>query len=158
MSVFISHRKTDGVIAESVAQILKSHRIETYLDVLDPALNNQKHITEKILNGLRRSSHLLAIISDNTQGSWWVPFEIGVATEGDKRIATYSTVPISSLPDYLKMWPVLIQYAQISMFAMRYLSDRLILEKAYKYTEAGKTTVQSAADFHRLLKSDIGQK
>lgn len=157
MSVFISHRKTDTTIALSIADILKTHHIETYVDVLDPSLDDKRHLTDKILNGLRKCSHLIAIISDNTQGSWWVPFEIGVATEGDKRIVTYRAILIPDFPDYLTMWPIITQKAQIGLFAMRYIKDSIVLEKASKTYEAKITEVKTAEDFHRLLKGDLGQ-
>jgi len=157
MSIFISHKKEDEVVAKQIVSTLKTHGIETYLDVLDPDLVDKTDITKKILKGLHECSHLLAIISTVTSESWWVPFEIGVATEGDKRIVTYSTVSILSLPDYLKMWPIITQMSQIGMLAMRYLRDKLVLAKANKTDEAQATSIQTASDFHRLLKDDLGQ-
>ena len=56
------------------------------------------------------------------------------------------------------MWPIIIQISQIDLFAARYLKDRLVLEKSYKSYEAASTMIQSASDFHRLLKSDLGQR
>ena len=53
------------------------------------------------------SDRLLAIVTENTPLSWWVPFEIGVARETDSLIATFlevnrvSTVKVE-LPSYLK--------------------------------------------------------
>jgi hypothetical protein len=158
MAVFISHKKEDENIAKQVDGALKAKGIDTYLDILDPALIDKMNITTKILSGLNKCSHLLAIVSSKTSESWWVPFEIGVATKGDKRICTYSIVPVSSLPDYLTMWPVVIQISQIELFAARYMKDKLILEKAYKTYEASTTLIQTANDFHRLLKGDLGQK
>ncbi len=157
MAVFISYKKEDEGIARQIDSTLKSHHIETYLDILDPSLIDKTYITKKILNGLHRCSHLLAIISTITSESWWVPFEIGVATEGDKRIITYSTISIASLPDYLKIWPIISQMAQIGMFARRYNNDKLVLAKAYKIAESQATAIQTANDFHRLLKTDLGQ-
>src|SRR3989338_6083979 len=147
MAVFISHKKEDESVAKQIDITLKAKGIDTYLDILDPTLIDKTNITAKILDGLNKCSHLLAVISSKTSESWWVPFEIGAATKGDKRICTYSTIPIASLPDYLTMWPIIIQISQIDLFAARYLKDRLVLEKSYKSYEAASTMIQSASDF-----------
>ena len=159
MPVFISHRKADTATAVRANSRLKQYGIPTYLDVLDLALQSPENVTQKILAGLQPCTHLLAIISAETAGSWWVPFEIGVATNADKRITSFSIATArANLPDYLLVWPVLTRDEQIEMFAMRYLKDRKTLEKSYRLEEAQRTPIQSAADFHRLLKRDLGQE
>lgn len=158
MSVFISHKKEDENIARQIDGVLKARGINTYLDVLDPTLIDKTNITMKILNGLNKCSHLLAIVSSRTSESWWVPFEIGVATKGDKRICTYSAVSITTLPDYLTIWPIISQLSQVGFFASRYLNDRMVLEKASRTYEASQSSIQNANDFHRLLKADLAQR
>lgn len=157
MPVFISHRRADTATAINVDNRLKKHGIRTCLDVLDPALQNAQNVTQQILAGLKPCTHLLAIVSGETVGSWWVPFEIGVATNADKRIASFC-VSVVRLPDYLQVWPVLTRDDQLDIFAEHYLNDRWILETAHKMTEAQTTQIQTAADFHRLLKRDLGQE
>jgi len=157
MPVFISHRRADTSTALRVDNRLKSHGIQTYLDVLDPTLQSAENVTQQILAGLAPCTHLMAIVSTETAGSWWVPFEIGVATDADKRISSFCIAAVT-LPDYLRVWPVLTRDEHIDAFARRYLSDRLILEKSYKLAEARTTPVQTAGDFHRLLKRDLGQE
>lgn len=154
MPVFISHRSTDSDAALKVSLRLRAHGIDTYLDVLDPELQGVENVTQRILDGLRRCTHLLAVISTATAGSWWVPFEIGVATDAEQRITSYALSAVS-LPDYLRIWPVLTRDEHIDLFARRYLEDKVVLEKSWKLSEARATAIRDASDFHRFLKRDL---
>jgi len=157
VSVFISYHRPDEGRAVLINLYLTRNGVQTYLDVLDPALQSSEAVTQKILSALGKCTHLLGLISNTTANSWWVPFEIGVATDSERRISSYDIAGVS-LPDYLRIWPVLRNEDDLAKYVKRYKQDRLILESAYKSVEARSTPVQSPADFHRLLKSDLGQR
>lgn len=157
MPVFLSHRRTDSPAAVAIDRKLKQHGIRTYLDVLDPDLDTAQNITVQILKNLEPCTHLMAVISSTTAGSWWVPFEIGLATRGEKRISSFRTAAVA-LPEYLKVWPVLTTEADVEKFAYRYLKDGIILEKSFKFSEARASESRTPTDFHRLLKQDLGQR
>jgi len=156
MSVFISYFRADEQAASAVNSTLKQNNVVTYLDLLDDDLKKAENVTSAILKGLEDCTHLLAIVSRNTQVSWWVPFEIGVATRAQRRISTYALSRIL-LPDYLKHWPVLYDDTGLLAFIKRYLQDSSTLEKKGRVYEARASAIQSAATFHRLLKTDLGQ-
>ncbi len=110
MPVFLSYHRPDELKARSIYNRLQQvHSIVTYMDVLDEALTNAPSVTGQILQRLSSCTHLLAFISDTTVQSWWVPFEIGAATQNERRIASYNASRKSrlELPDYLRLWPVL---------------------------------------------------
>ena len=78
--VFISHQGQDLVQAKLAAVVLQDAGVSTYLDVDDPAVHGDSVKLEVYLRDIIRSTQaLLAIVTLNAQGSWWVPFEIGVA-------------------------------------------------------------------------------
>jgi len=155
MPVFISHISDDTELAAGIEKRLKELNIETSVEVLD-LMPLEERIVNKILERLNSCTHLLSIVSTQMVGVWWLPFEIGVAAQADKRIAIYSIASIE-LFQYLKMWPVLTKLGHLDFFTNRYLSDRLILEKGYNLYEAKITLIQKAPDFHQLLKFDLGQ-
>jgi hypothetical protein len=157
MPVFLSHRRADSGIAVTIDRKLKLAGIQTYLDVLDPDVQNTENVTAKILVNLELCTHLMAILSATTAGSWWVPFEIGAATRGAKRISSYRISAVG-LPEYLKMWPVLSNDGDHDKFIRRYRADGVVLEKLQKHAEARLSESKSPADFHRLLKRDLGQQ
>lgn len=58
-----------------------------------------------------RCDTLLAIVTNNTKESWWVPFEIGTAREMPRVIVSCTSLPDrasyqrDALPEYLLEWP-----------------------------------------------------
>ena len=112
--VFISHKGEDIRIAESVGEALQRSGLSGYLDRWDPTVEGDSLELEDYLRRIIRETRtILAIVTENTPLSWWVPFEIGVARETDSQIATFLEVDRFSaarveLPSYLKKWPILI--------------------------------------------------
>jgi hypothetical protein len=125
MPVFLSHKSEDTAAALAAAHYLSNRGIRFYLDVLDPELETVDDLTSRLVDQIRQSTHLLAVVSSYTVQSWWVPFEIGVATELDRRMATYSVSPVQ-LPDYLQRWPVLTLPHHLKLFADLYDLDTAV--------------------------------
>jgi hypothetical protein len=154
--VFISYQRVDESKARTISQRLKELVIKTYIDVMDPVLKSTEDVTKVILQALENCTHLLAVVSQTTVLSWWVPFEIGVATRGDRRIATFRRDEVT-LPAFLKIWPVLDYDSQLEKFAVRYFQDSVHGEKSYTLREAAYKSIRSANEFHASLKRDLGQ-
>lgn len=152
MPVFISHKSIDKPEALNIASYLLARGIQSYVDILDPQLQTTDDITSMIVTRVRQCTHLMAITSANTISSWWVPFEIGVATDQDRRISTY-TLETTNLPDYLKKWPILKNKAHLDQFIELYKRDKVVALNESTMTR----TITSADNFHRSLKSRIGQ-
>ena len=156
MSVFISHRSTDSLLAMNIYGCLTRKGIECYIDKLDPNISPD-NATKVILDNLGRCTHLIAVISASTAESWWVPFEIGVATEKENRIASYNSQSLS-LPQYLGMWPIMRSMDDLEKFASLYSLDKRVLIQQSKVHEANTTNVRTAVDFHNQLKFKLGQR
>lgn len=108
--VFISHQQADTKQASRWATFFKKFGIDYYLDVQDPETYKLKgpSIARYLRNQLTDCSHLLVIYSSATKTSEWVPFEIGLAVQADKGMATDASQPaINNLPEYLLEWPIL---------------------------------------------------
>lgn len=106
--VFISHKSSDSKEAKEIAELFKENGIDVYIDLDDNGLqiasvsNNAQSVVDHIQEGLKCSTHLLAMISDDTKDSWWVPYEIGYAKKGKKNIASLIlSKNKQNLPDYL---------------------------------------------------------
>lgn len=160
--IFISHKKEDSDQAESIALQLRRRGIEVYLDVLDPHLqNSSEELTKYIQSRLNQCTHLLAVLSYNTRLSWWVPFEIGIATEKMYPISSYlTTVLKSDIPEYLWKWPVLRSSEDLQKYIMLLnKSSTILLNEEKKHWEfSSKGVPQNYADaFHRRLKINLGQ-
>lgn len=159
MPVFISHSSKDDAIAGIIYRRLTNlHGITCYLDDIDPELQGTKNATDVILKRLDQCTNLLAVVTANTRESWWVPFEIGVARRAPRFITTY-TYLYSTLPDYLKEWPVLSSDAHIDIFAKEYKrthhlsgTDKLMLANE---SFSNKSTTTEL--FHYGLRAKLGQ-
>ena len=108
--IFISHRRIDTGKAEGIQEYLAGKGIKTYLDTLDPILKTPIDLTTRIIDQLRNCSHIIAVFTKNTEGSYWVPFELGAAYEANKGIGTYvweETSQKINLPEYLLAFPIM---------------------------------------------------
>ena len=159
MPVFISHRKSDADLARGVFNYLESKSVQAYLDELDENLQNSSNITAVILTRLSQCSHLLAIVTQNTNGSWWVPWEIGVATKSDTRIASITRqLDRNTLPAYLKLWPLLgYTVPDLDKFIELYKADSRVLLERRDMLKAGAAQIRTADDFHRAMMRATGQ-
>ena len=104
--VFVSHRQADAHAARAVAQVLvEVADVDVYLDAFNTALaasGDPAAVTDVIDFGLNVCTHLLAVVSDNTRGSWWVPYQVGVARNRPVPCGFTLLETVQDLPEYLR--------------------------------------------------------
>ena len=107
--IFISHKQEDLLRAMAVGQeIMSKANVPCYVDQLDPNVGGDSaDLVTYIQEVIHQCRSLLAVVSRNTQASWWVPLEIGVALENQNHIDSYNTDG-TELPSYLWAWPTMI--------------------------------------------------
>jgi hypothetical protein len=158
MKVFISHQRADSVVAAEIAGRLKSvHQIDSYLDVVDSViLRNADDLADHLRVEMGKCTNLIAVVSPATTTSWWVPWEIGMATEKDHPLATFARVP-SELPSYLKKWPYLTSMPDVDAYARQSKSAnvrRFVMESHGAETASLRT---STREFYQALRKELGQ-
>ncbi|MBP5952264.1 toll/interleukin-1 receptor domain-containing protein [Pseudomonas sp. P42] len=157
MPVFISYRHMDRAYAMAINSRLIRANIKTYLDVLDLESQTTDDITGVITRNITECTHLLAVVSEKTALSWWVPFEIGEATISNRRICSFRTGP-AELPLYLDKWPKLSTESDLDFFIDAYREEvsnkrSMSLESI---SESVKGSYKRDADmFHEQLKNRI---
>jgi hypothetical protein len=159
MPVFISYRHMDRAYAVNINTRLMQANIKTYLDVLDAESQTTDDITGVITRNISECTHLLAVVSEKTALSWWVPFEIGEATITNRRICSFKTGP-TELPLYLDKWPKLTSDRDIEFFIDAYRNESTIKRsmslESVNGSEAVRSVNKTNADrFHTDLKSRI---
>lgn len=159
MPVFISYRHMDRAYAININTRLIQANIKTYLDVLDAESQTTDDITGVITRNISECTHLLAVVSEKTAWSWWVPFEIGEATITNRRICSFKTGP-TELPLYLDKWPKLTSDRDIEFFIDAYRNEstlkRSMSLESVNGSESARSVNRSNADrFHTDLKSRI---
>ena len=155
MPVFISHRTQDDAKATMIALRLERLGVPTYQDHFDPTLERSHRITAKLVAAIHKCTHLMALVTEATRESWWVPFEVGVAREAPRRIATFDS-STETLPEYLTEWPVLTTEEHLDKFAATYHRDKSAKPTREKYAAAYRT-ITTPDQFHRELKAALGQ-
>ncbi len=155
--VFVSHKQEDSAAASRVAVALRSRDVDVYVDVLDQQLRKSADdLTGYLRLQLDACTHLMVILSNQTRESWWVPFEIGLATEKDYPIATFA-VEAASLPEYLKKWPYLKDGQDLATYARVATQTRpTILRKGLREVVRAERS-SYATEFHSTLRSALGQ-
>jgi len=130
INIFISHKREDSRKAEYVARYIeKEYGFHTYVDTLDNEISTSINITDRIISKLRDATHLLVIFSEKTQGSMWVPFELGVSYEREQGIGVLiwndTVTSIKELPEYLDEFPKL----KVTKYSELVLKDDIRNEK-----------------------------
>jgi len=157
IKVFVSYRNTDLSLAQQVARRVRVNGLDTYLDAVDDALvKDGPDLADHLLGRISECQQLIAVVSNHTKDSWWVPWEIGVGSERGFRMASYSEQYVS-LPSYLEKWPALHTERHIDLYchyskATDAAVDRHVRDAA---TELGRMQIRKsqATDFHKTLKS-----
>lgn len=156
MKVFISHQQKDAVEAKMVYDTLRRSGVDAYLDLLDSSLmKDGQRLTEHIMSQITESTDVIAVVSDNTKESWWVPFEIGVATDKPRPIATYICGPVL-LPEYLDFWPQLRTQSDIVKYVQKRRSyTYAAFDNTRMLSESVQIRKNSIAQFYSALNNDI---
>jgi len=74
MPIFISHTTRDDELAKKVfLRLNRIHDITCYIDDMDKELGNNRgksSLTPLLVDRLRKCDTLLAVVTENTKGSW----------------------------------------------------------------------------------------
>jgi hypothetical protein len=144
--VFISHQKGDSAKCEKIAEYIMEANIDVYFDEYDTDLkihrqtNNAKGVVNSIRKGIDNSTHMLCVISPNTLGSKWVPWELGYGyAKTTIGVLTLKGINESELPDYIKTVQIVRGTKSLNQFIVELTGlPQLILEdrnfsKAYNF-------------------------
>ena len=127
--IFISHRQADSQTALAIAYaLMEIADVDVYLDSFNPDLaraGSADAVTGVIDFGLNACTHLLAVISNKTRGSWWVPYEIGIAKFRPVPRALVLLEEVRELPEYLRLTDILKDKIEISSWAKNLPGSRV---------------------------------
>lgn len=156
MRVFISHKSADMDKAERHARDLKQRGFDVYLDKYDPVIKVTKDRALHIKTEIDKSTDLLVVITEITQESWWVPFEVGLSTASDMRIASIVYKKSANLPSFLRKWPVIDSSGKYAEYLKELEKNKseLIEEMVNFSNESAKviaSTMTKSQMFHKVL-------
>ena len=146
--VFVSHRKTDVDPARRIAYEASLIGFDFWLDVIDLAAAKTAQVaaiefsigrllrpfelsvlTAAIIEmALVNCTHVLAVMTSNTAGSLWVPYEYGRIVDRSTTSLTASswcdttTLNLTKMPEYMHLAPVHLNQTEIR----KWLSNELL--------------------------------
>ena len=101
--VFLSYGHADNATAWGLARELDRQGRRVFIDVHDNTLvPGQEDLVDALMTAIDNARTMIIVVSDDTQGSWWVPWEIGVSTPSGKPKAMYKPTASRPLPAYLQ--------------------------------------------------------
>lgn len=158
MKIFLSHQKADSELTGRIAARLRIvHGLDCYLDLIDPHVGPVERLADHIRTEMGRCTQLLAVISPSTANSQWVPWEIGMATEKDFPLATFSggnALP----PEFLRKWPYLRTEGDLDKYAAATKSARqTFTRKRSSGINESASVHDSTREFYRTLRASLGQ-
>ena len=115
--LFVSHRKDDEARARDVATLAQAEGFQVWLDVLDSQLQSAAQastgapaeafaIAVIIEMALLNCTHVIALITPRTPGTYWVPYEYGRVKDSSPqslRAACWIDQHVSYEPEYLEL-------------------------------------------------------
>ncbi len=115
--LFVSHRKDDEIRAQDVATLAQAEGFQVWLDVLDTDLQRTVQAatgTPKdalavaliIEMALLNCTHVIALITPRTPGTYWVPYEYGRVKDSSPqslRAACWIDQHVTYEPEYLEL-------------------------------------------------------
>lgn len=153
-TVFISHKKEDEGKALEIKDFLESLGVTCWIDVLDDKLQSQSGagVTQHIVEQIQKCSHVMVVFTENTQYSYWVPFELGAAYHAERGIATVKWADGDiHHPEYLDEFPLLQpNESDLKIFAEEFLKDSS-LRKSLHESVASIGSTGAADDFIRRM-------
>lgn len=122
--IFISYSSKDIEAAQAIGKYLNEVvEVAIYLDTKDYLLQtaiseeDDNKIVCSIKKGLKSSTHLLCLISENTDKSWWVPYEFGIADNSNLKVYSLKLKDVSGIPSFIKTHDVLYGREDFIKFA-----------------------------------------
>ncbi|MGE0395971.1 MAG: toll/interleukin-1 receptor domain-containing protein [Kofleriaceae bacterium] len=130
-NLFLSHSLADLKHAKWALGILENHGARVYVDVRDAALTSMAvtDIAARLRAVIRECKRLVALVTENTSSSRWIPWEMGLAdaVATEDRVALFPLRPASSSSE---------AWARQEYFA---LYPRI--EREYSYVQSKNTYV-----------------
>ncbi|MXY33951.1 MAG: toll/interleukin-1 receptor domain-containing protein [Boseongicola sp. SB0676_bin_33] len=117
--VFVSHKSDDTRQALDLARVIQREGLSSWVDVLDPNVaGDGRELDDYIERVLSRTFSLLALVTDVTHESWWVPFEIGLAFELRRYLSSFADRNMH-LPSFLQKHPRLATHQDLRHWCAR---------------------------------------
>lgn len=158
IDVFVSHKSEDEDKALEVANCVKLFGLTAWIDVTDmKGVVDNANVVRRIEDAISHASSLIAVVTRATRLSWWVPFEIGLAYQKKKQLASYCEEATKvTRPSFLWPWPLIEDHYRLHMWCehvkeTKTMGNRIVAEAAA--TGRRQSYRDSLRDIRKRLRS-----
>ncbi len=132
--IFISHQKDDSKVAKAIADYIIKAGIDVYFDEYDSSikLGDPHSVVNAIKAGIRNSTRMLCLLTENSMKSKWMPWEIGYGYDRTTVVGlTDKNISKTVLPEYLQIVSIIKGTKSLNFHLSQILNtteDQLIRE------------------------------
>lgn len=136
--IFLSHASKDKIAVKRIGEYIKRAGIDIYLDENDAdlqrasLLGDHDAVTSCIEKGIHNSTDIFCIVSEDTKGSWWVPYEVGYGKKAEVDLYTFLLKDVSHIPSYLEICNTIKDIYDLNR-ALGYISKGIVKEAGLFY-------------------------
>lgn len=116
-SVFISYSHVDKAVADEICSILDQSNRTYFRDIKN--IDWGDDIGDEVRSALLGSQSVLVILSQASDGSAWVPFEVGYCSALGRKVLPFLTHPSQKIPPYISGTKGLKSLNEVSEYFQR---------------------------------------
>lgn len=123
--IFISHQKRDSAAAKKIADYIIQAGIDVYFDEYDSKIDRTDpfSVVNAIKTGIKNSTHMLCLLSQNALDSKWIPWEVGYGYDRTEVVGlTLKEISKSDLPEYLQIVTIVRGTKSLNTFISKVLN------------------------------------
>ena len=157
--IFISYNNKDQQEAQRVGSWIDANEgfRSHIVGFSNTDLNNGIKLTDMLLGHIASCQQIMVVVSKDTAGSWWVPWEVGVGSEKKFKMSSYFVDSLSEnivkqLPEYIMMNPILGSKEDVDDYCDT--QSHLLLESRSGQRERGSTS-EEVALFRTRIKEKL---
>lgn len=138
MFIFISHSSKDERRVEDIINLLK--RLEVDYFAYETHIQAGKPIREEVLNAIKKTTHMLVIVSSVTKDSSWIWYEVGVAFGinlaqfNEIVVIPYKLDSNADLPDFVHGLRYISSHTELEDFINKSRESSLAVSKGKEIT------------------------
>lgn len=111
VTIFLSHSHKDRELIKPTLAFLRSHGVKLYVDWMDEGMPDvvSGETAKKLKERIQQQKKFLVLVTENSNDSRWVPWELGYAdpTKGMDHIASFPVTESGDFThnEYLRIYP-----------------------------------------------------
>lgn len=144
--IFLSHNSKDAATIFGLVQILEAAGFSVFVDWIEAPEMDREKVTPAtaayLRDAMRRSNSLLYAVSENSDGSKWMPWELGFSDGLHGHVAVVPISEFENASDSYQGKEYLGLYPYVTAESFQYGTPRIVVRKSSNNLEELKSWLQ----------------